>query len=75
MDRLARICFSKPYTDDFGYLWHKGLMVIQRKYGVTIYLSRFEPANMIEGECPSTEVTITPYPTTATRQADSSMEE
>lgn len=43
-------------------LWWRGLQTIRRKYGTDLYLSSFKPGGMVEGESPTTEVTITVDP-------------
>jgi len=56
MHRLFCACCRLP--DYGGDLWSRGLDVIQRKTGSVIYLSRFEPSGMTEGEAPTAQITI-----------------
>lgn len=56
MQRLfAAICRLPDFGGD---TWAKGIEVIQRKYGVVIWLSKFQPTEMQAGESPKTTITI-----------------
>ncbi len=56
MDRLMHACAS--YDDYGGDLWSRGLEVIQRKYQVAIWLSRFEYAGSDVVRTDGGEVTV-----------------
>jgi hypothetical protein len=67
LNRLWSACAQFP---DYGLeshdgLWARGVLIIERKYGLMIYLNKFEPVGgievgLIEGEMPTTKITITP---------------
>lgn len=48
MGRLWDACRRKPELG--GDLWGRGIEVIQRKYGVRIWLSGFESEGAVEGD-------------------------
>ncbi len=56
MERLCAACSRLP--DFGGDLWSRGIERLEAEYGVIIYLSRFEPDGMTEGEMPETTITI-----------------
>lgn len=60
-DLLGRLWAACERLPEFGGdLWGRGLGKIEEKYGVALYLSRFEMQGTTEGECPQMTVTITP---------------
>ena len=56
LNRLWRVCESKPEFG--GDLWGRGLQVLERKFGMKVWLSAFEPLGMSEGEVSASDVTV-----------------
>lgn len=57
VNRLYRACSRLP--DLGGDLWARGIDKIHRKYGCSIWLSRFEPADLTEEQFTEGDDTIT----------------
>jgi hypothetical protein len=56
LSRLWKACERLPDLGDD--LWARGVEKIQEKYGCVVWLDKFEPVGMTEGEQPESMVTI-----------------
>lgn len=57
---LNKLVALSSRGEQWIHLFTVGVAVIERRYGVRISLSSFTPSDMIEGEAPTAQVTITP---------------
>jgi hypothetical protein len=66
LDRLARAALTKASdpssTTDGSIIWLNGIGVIQRKYGVQIWLHNFKPKGMKEDKPDDTSMVVTIEP-------------
>ncbi len=57
LQRLVNACAAKQWSDD---TWSRGVEVIQRKYNIQVWLSKFEPSGFIQTEQPIVTLSIVP---------------
>lgn len=57
---MSKLLAVSQRSERWLHLWSAGIAVIERRYGVSISLSTFVMLDMMEGEQPTGEITITP---------------